>query len=70
MKRKDILSILTMNGFNLIRNGGHAIYSNGVKVVPVPYHKELALGTVRDIFKGIYGEARLANKKMREWRGK
>lgn len=70
MKHKAVIQILTMHGFNLIRNGGHAIYSNGAQSIAVPYHKEIALGTLRDIFKGIFGEPGVANAKMREYRGK
>lgn len=42
MKRTDLIRLLTRNGWHLVRNGGnHDVYSNGLRVEPIPRHKEI-----------------------------
>ena len=40
VKRRDLVRILELNGFYLLREGGnHSIYTNGLKVIPVKRHR-------------------------------
>jgi len=42
VKRHDLVRHLEQNGFSLLRKGSkHAIYSNGLKTVPVNWHRTL-----------------------------
>lgn len=42
MKRKDLIKLLTSNGWWLARNGaGHDIYTNGKQNEPIPRHSEI-----------------------------
>jgi len=54
LKRRDLLNILKSNGFFSARSGRHEIFQNGSGFsIPVPYHRVIAAGTLRDIFKLI-----------------
>jgi mRNA interferase HicA len=40
VKRRDLVVHFERHGFGLLREGGrHAIYSNGVKVIPIKRHR-------------------------------
>lgn len=42
MKRKDLIKLLSKNGWWLKRNGGeHDIYTNGEASETIPRHKEI-----------------------------
>ena len=42
MKRTDLIRTLEQNGWYLLRNGSnHDIYTNGIKMEPIPRHKEV-----------------------------
>ena len=52
MKRKDLIELLSKNGWRLKRNGSnHDIYTNGQKSEVIPRHSEikepLAKATIR-----------------------
>jgi len=52
VKRRDLVRYLEQNGFSLLREGGkHAIYSNGVKTVPVKRHGTLDRVTANELCK-------------------
>lgn len=52
MKRKDLIKLLEMNGWTLLRNGAsHDIYTNGVKCEPIPRHNEIAESLAKAIIK-------------------
>lgn len=71
MKFKTLHSILTAKGYFIIRESKHHIYSNGSRSIAVPHTKEVAIGTLRDIFKSIYpNNPSLANEQMRLELGK
>lgn len=70
MKARELIKILKDNGYFLIRANGHLIYGNGFKTIPVPHHKDISTGTLRDIFTILTGSREAANLKMRYLRGK
>lgn len=71
MKFKELHSMLMSKGYYIVRESKHHIYSNGARSIPVPHCKEVAIGTLRDIFKAIYpNNPGLANKEMRNILGK
>lgn len=42
MKRRDLIKLLTANGWWLARSGGgHDIYTNGKQNEPIPRHNEI-----------------------------
>lgn len=42
MKQRDLVKKLNQNGWYLLKHGGeHDIYTNGIKKVQVPRHKEI-----------------------------
>ena len=42
MKRRDLIKLLTANGWWLLRtSGGHDIYTNGKQNEPIPRHNEI-----------------------------
>lgn len=52
MKKKDLVQKLKERGFKLERLGGnHDIYSNGIKAIPVPRHREINELTAKSILK-------------------
>ena len=52
VKRRDLIRYLEENGFTLLREGGnHAIYTNGLKTIPVKRHKLLDRITSNEICK-------------------
>lgn len=52
MKRKDLIKMLTHNGWYLIRNGSnHDIYSNGKRIEPIERHKEIPEQLAKAIIK-------------------
>lgn len=71
MKFKDLHKILISKGYYIVREAKHHIYSNGHYSIPVPHSKEIAVGTIRDIFKVLYpNNPKLANQQMRQELGK
>lgn len=54
-----------------MRESKHHIYSNGSRSIAVPHCREVAIGTLRDIFKAIYpNDFGLANSQMRHYLNK
>jgi mRNA interferase HicA len=52
VKRRDLIRYLEKNGFYLLREGAkHAIYTNGIKVIPVKRHKQFDRITANEICK-------------------
>lgn len=52
MKRKDLIKLLEKNGWYLKRRGGnHDIYTNGIKIEPIPRHKEISEELAKAIIK-------------------
>ena len=52
IKRKDLIKRLEANGWYLLRNGAnHDIYTNGIKIEPIPRHKEVKELTAKAILK-------------------
>lgn len=42
MKRKELIKLLKRNGWWKIREGAnHDIYTNGIKIEPIPRHNEI-----------------------------
>lgn len=71
MKFKELHTILMSKGYYIVRESKHHIYSNGSRSIAVPHCKEVAIGTLRDIFKAIYpNDPGLANREMRNYLGK
>lgn len=71
MKFKQLHRILMARGYMIVRESKHHIYSNGSKTIAVPHTKEVAIGTLRDIFKVMYpNDFGLANEQMRMELGK
>lgn len=70
MKQREFIRYIESQGFVLIKNSKHAIYSNGRVHVAVPYHKEIAVGTIRSILSIVCGSRENANSTMRNLRGK
>lgn len=51
-KRKDLIKLLSKNGWYFKRSGGeHDVYTNGKDIEPIPRHKEvnelLAMGIIK-----------------------
>jgi predicted RNA binding protein YcfA (HicA-like mRNA interferase family) len=52
VKLRDLVQYLEKNGFRVVREGGnHAIYSNGIKIVPVKRHRQFDRITANEICK-------------------
>jgi hypothetical protein len=51
VKRRDLESILHKLNYRIVSQNGHVKWSNGVKSVFVPHHKELNGLTVHKILK-------------------
>lgn len=52
VKRRDLVQYLEANGFYLLREGAnHSIYTNIVRTVPVPRHRNLDRITANEICK-------------------
>jgi len=52
VKRKDLIKQLHAFGWELLREGAsHSIFTNGVRKVTVPRHKEINENTARSILK-------------------
>ena len=52
MKNRDLIKTLETNGFKFLRSGGeHDIYSNGIKTIAVPRHREINEITAKKILK-------------------
>jgi mRNA interferase HicA len=52
VKRRDLIRHLEEHGFSLLREGGgHSIYTNGLKTIPVKRHKTLDRITANEICK-------------------
>lgn len=67
MKYRVLHSILVSHGYNVSRMSKHIIYSNNKGgTIAVPHSRDIAVGTLRDIYKLLYpGNLGLANKQMR-----
>ena len=71
MKFKVLHAILMSKGYLIVRESKHHIYSNGARTIAVPHTKEVAIGTLRDIFKIMYpNDFGTANREMRNYLGK
>ena len=55
MKKNALIKMLRMNGYELMREGKHSIYSNGVQIVAVPRHNDLNKMMVKGILKQLTG---------------
>ncbi len=53
MKTKDIERVLAENGYCLVRNSKHKIYSNGTSTVAVPHTNEVNKMLSKHILKQI-----------------
>ena len=52
MKRKDLLKRLRAVGWVLLREGGHhSVFTDGVRTMSVPRHKEINENTAKGILK-------------------
>lgn len=52
MKRKDLVKLLEKSGWYLKRIGGnHDIYTNGIKIEPIPRHSEINERLAKEIIK-------------------
>ena len=52
MKRRDLIKKLEKNGWWLLRNGtNHDIYTNGIKMEPIPRHNEVKESLANAIMK-------------------
>ena len=52
VKRRALITYFEANGFHLLREGGrHAIYTNGVKTIPVKRHRTLDRITANELCK-------------------
>ncbi len=42
MKQRDLIKLLTKNGWQFVRSGGnHEVYTNGKDIEVIPRHKEV-----------------------------
>lgn len=54
MKYREVERMLRDSGFEYHSRGKHDIYMNAQGIrIPVPTHRVISVGTVRDILKGI-----------------
>ena len=52
VKRRDLIRYLEQNRFFLLRQGAnHAIYTNGLKIIPVKRHKQFDRITANELCK-------------------
>lgn len=52
MKRRDLIKLLEKNGWYFLRDGrSHDVYTNGVKMEPIPRHKEINEMLAKSIIK-------------------
>ena len=52
MKRRELIKLLERNGWYLKRNGGnHDLYTNGIKIEPIPRHPDIKERLAKDIIK-------------------
>jgi len=52
VKRKDLLKRLRVLGCVLLREGGHhSVFTDGVRTIPVPRHREINENTAKAILK-------------------
>ena len=52
VKRRELIRYLERNGFHLLREGAkHAVYTNGIRVIPVKRQKQLDRITANEICK-------------------
>ena len=72
MKYRELVQILALHGFTLMRESKHHIYGNSSGItIAIPHCREVAIGTLRDIFKLLYPESLgEANKAMRKALGR
>jgi predicted RNA binding protein YcfA (HicA-like mRNA interferase family) len=65
LKQRELITYLKSLGFSEARSGKHIIYSNGVLSVAVPHHKDITVGTLRDILTTALGSRENAKQAMR-----
>lgn len=66
MKFKMLHTILMSKGYFIVRESKHHIYSNGSRCIAVPHAKEIAIGTLRNIYKQMFPNSiDTANKAMK-----
>lgn len=54
MKRRDLIKLLEKNGWYLKRNGNnHDLYTNGMKIEPIPRHSEINEKLAQTIIKKL-----------------
>jgi mRNA interferase HicA len=54
MKRKDLVKRLRLLGWVLLREGGHhSVFTDGVRTMSVPRHKEINENTAKAILKAV-----------------
>jgi len=53
MKTRDLIKVLERQGFYLLRQGEHKIYSNGVIEINIPHSRTTSSGMVHQAFKSL-----------------
>jgi len=54
MKRKELVKRLRIRGWVLLREGGnHSVFSDGVRTISIPRHKEINDNTANAILKAV-----------------
>ena len=49
-KPSEVIKVLEKNGFYFVsQKGSHMKYTNGLRIVIVPKHREIAKGTLKEI---------------------
>ncbi|WP_084184938.1 type II toxin-antitoxin system HicA family toxin [Desulfonatronum thiodismutans] len=52
VKRRDLVKYFEQHGYRLLREGAnHAIYTNGIKVIPIKRHRQLDRITANELCK-------------------
>lgn len=52
VKRRDLVRYMEQYGFYLLREGAnHAIYTNGIKIIPIKRHKQFDRITANELCK-------------------
>ena len=52
VKRRDLVKYFERHGYSLLREGAnHAIYTNGIKVIPIKRHRQLDRITANELCK-------------------
>lgn len=54
MKRKELVKRLRIRGWVLLREGGnHSVFTDGVRTISIPRHKEINENTAKAILKAV-----------------